>query len=55
VFEGMRAVMFEHIFRTDLILSALALNAVYLVAGGSAFLGFFRIARRHGLLLQMGE
>ncbi|MGO8868510.1 MAG: ABC transporter permease [Alphaproteobacteria bacterium] len=55
VFEGMRAVMFEHVFRTDLILSALALNAVYLVAGGSAFLGFFRIARRRGLLLQMGE
>ncbi len=55
VFEGMRAVMFEHVFRTDLILSALALNAVYLVAGGSAFLGFFRVARRRGLLLQMGE
>jgi hypothetical protein len=32
-----------------------ALNAVYLAAGVLAFLGYFRIARRHGLLLQQGE
>ncbi|MFI4988766.1 MAG: ABC transporter permease [Alphaproteobacteria bacterium] len=55
VFEGMRAVMFEHVFRADLMASALALNAFYLVAGGATFLGFFRLARRRGLLLQMGE
>jgi ABC-2 type transport system permease protein len=55
VFEGMRAVMFEHVFRSDLILEALALDAVYLVLGGAAFLGFFRVARQRGLLLQMGE
>ncbi|HLI10988.1 MAG TPA: ABC transporter permease [Alphaproteobacteria bacterium] len=55
VFEGMRAVMFEHIFRSDLILRALALNALYLTLGGATFLAFFRAVRRRGLLLQMGE
>jgi len=55
VFEGMRAVMFDHVFRSDLLVEAAALDAVYLVLGGAAFLGFFRVARRRGLLLQMGE
>ena len=55
VFEGMRAVMFDHVFRSDLLVEALALDAVYLVLGGAAFLGFFRVARQRGLLLQMGE
>ncbi len=55
VFEGMRAVMFEHSFRADLMAEALALNVFYLAAGGAAFLGFFRLVRRRGLLLQMGE
>jgi ABC-2 type transport system permease protein len=55
VFEGMRAVMFDHVFRSDLLVEALALDAVYLVLGGAAFLGFFRVARERGLLLQMGE
>ena len=55
VFEGMRGVMFQHVFRADLFWSALALNALYLVLGGAVFLNFFRIVRRRGLLLQMGE
>jgi ABC-2 type transport system permease protein len=55
VFEGMRAVIFEHRFRTDLLFNALALNAIYLAAGVGAFLGFFRIARRRGQLLHVGE
>ena len=55
VFEGMRAAMFEHIFRTDLLVQALALNTMYLVLGGIVFLAFFRVVRRRGLLLQMGE
>lgn len=55
VFEGMRAVLFENVFRTDLMVRALALNALYLTIGGIAFLVFFRIVRRRGLLLQMGE
>lgn len=55
VFEGMRAVMFDHVFRTDLFVSALGLNVLYLVIGGASFLAFFRVVRRRGLLLQMGE
>jgi ABC-2 type transport system permease protein len=55
VFEGMRSVMFQHAFRTDLLTTALLLNASYLVIGGAIFLAFFRIVRRRGLLLQLGE
>jgi len=55
VFEGMRAVMFEKIFRWDLLMGAIALNVVYLVAGAAAFLYFYGVARERGLLLQQGE
>jgi ABC-2 type transport system permease protein len=55
VFEGMRAVMFDHVFRGDLFVGALALNTLYLVLGGATFLAFFHVVRRRGLLLQMGE
>jgi ABC-2 type transport system permease protein len=55
VFEGMRAVLFENIFRMDYFLSALALNLVYLAAGAAIFFIAFRDARRRGALLQMGE
>ena len=55
VFEGMRAVLFQHVFRTDLLWHAAALNALYLAIGAAVFLLFFGIVRRRGLLLQMGE
>jgi ABC-2 type transport system permease protein len=55
VFEGMRALLMEHVFRTDLMISALALNAVLLVASFSAFLALLRSARRQGSLLASGE
>lgn len=55
VFEGMRAVLLEHVFRTDLFLQALGLNAVYLAAGVALYLLAIRYAREHGMLLQMGE
>jgi ABC-2 type transport system permease protein len=55
VFEGMRAVMFEHVFRWGDFLAALGLNLVYLGLGGAAFLYAFRGARRRGALLQVGE
>jgi ABC-2 type transport system permease protein len=55
VFEGMRAVMFEHVFRWDLMMGAIALNIVYLIAGAASFLIFYRIARVRGLLLQQGD
>jgi ABC-2 type transport system permease protein len=55
VFEGMRAVMFEHVFRWGDFFAALALNLVYLGLGAAAFLHAFRGARRRGALLQVGE
>jgi ABC-2 type transport system permease protein len=54
VFEGMRAVMFEHVFRVDYFLSAIALDLVYLAAGAGIFFIAFRDGRR-GALMQMGE
>jgi ABC-2 type transport system permease protein len=55
VFEGMRAVLFEHVFRTDYFLSAVALDLVYLAVGATIFFIAFRNARHRGALLQMGE
>ena len=55
VFEGMRAVMIEGTFRTDLFLWAVGLNLVYIAAGAALFLYAFEIARRRGLILQSGE
>ncbi|MCH7710389.1 MAG: ABC transporter permease [Proteobacteria bacterium] len=55
VFEGMRAVMFEGVFRTDYLLRAVLLNILYLGLGSAFFLYVFRLARRDGLLLKMGE
>lgn len=55
VFEGMRAVMFGHGFRMDLFAAGLGLNLIYLAASGGLFLHVFKVARRRGLLLNMGE
>jgi ABC-2 type transport system permease protein len=55
VFEGMRAVLIERTFRADLLVNALALNAVYLAGGVAAFLAFFNTARTRGQLLHVGE
>jgi ABC-2 type transport system permease protein len=55
VFEGMRAVMVEHNFRADYLVSAAALDLVYLALGATTFFIAFRDARRRGALLQMGE
>jgi ABC-2 type transport system permease protein len=55
VFEGMRALLIENTFRTDLMLSALALNVVLLVASFGAFLALLRSARKQGSLLSGGE
>jgi ABC-2 type transport system permease protein len=55
VFEGMRAVMFDGVFRMDLFAGAVLLNLVYLALGGCAFLYSFRVARQRGLLLNVGE
>ncbi len=55
VFEGMRAVLFDHTFRTDLLLYAVVLNVIYLGAGFLSFLAFFKNARVRGQLLHVGE
>jgi ABC-2 type transport system permease protein len=55
VFEGMRALMIDHVFRLDLMLEALALNAVLFMAGAAAFLALLKSARRNGSLMQAGE
>ena len=55
VFEGMRALLIDHVFRADLMLLALLMNAALLVAAFAAFLALLRSARRHGSLLTEGE
>ena len=55
VFEGMRALLIHHVFRADLMLQALAYNAVLFAAASLAFLKLLQSAREHGSLLQTGE
>jgi len=55
VFEGMRAVLADGVFRTDLFWAAVGLNIVYMAVCLAIFLAMFRIARIRGLLLQVGE
>jgi ABC-2 type transport system permease protein len=55
VFEGMRAVMFDHVFLLGHFAASVALNVLYLALGAAAFLLAFRNARRRGALLQVGE
>lgn len=55
VFEGMRSLVRDHYFPMDHFWSASVLNLVYLSAGFALFQLAFRVARKKGLLLQMGE
>jgi ABC-2 type transport system permease protein len=55
VFEGMRALIMQHQFRADLMVAALALNALYFAAAIIAFLALLESSRRAGSLLQTGE
>ena len=55
VFEGMRALLTDQTFRGDLMLQALAINAVLLAASFVVFLALLNSARRAGSLLQGGE
>jgi ABC-2 type transport system permease protein len=55
VFEGMRALLMDQVFRADLMLWALGLNVVLF---GLAVFGYLRLldsARRSGSLMQTGE
>ena len=55
VFEGMRALMFEHSVRVDHLIQAGVLNVVFLMLGTGVFLKSFSSARQRGLLLRVGE
>ena len=55
VFEGMRALVVDQMFRADLMIQALALNLVLFSAATGAFLALLASARRNGSLLQTGE
>ena len=55
VFEGMRAVLYDGIFRWDLLAGAVGFNLLYLGLTAAWFLHTFRMARIRGLLLQQGE
>jgi len=55
VFEGMRALLIDHVFRADLMLEAFAFNAVLFAAASIAFSLLLRSAREQGSLLQMRE
>jgi ABC-2 type transport system permease protein len=55
IFEGMRAVMFQHHFDSHFLVSAFALNIFYLALSWLYFLWSFRRARHAGGLIQMGE
>jgi ABC-2 type transport system permease protein len=55
VFEGLRALLLEQRFASDLMLRALALNAALFAASYVTFSRLLESARRNGSLVQMGE
>jgi ABC-2 type transport system permease protein len=55
VFEGMRALLIDNVYRADLMIEALALNAVCFAAAIVAFIKLLDSARDQGSLLQTGE
>jgi ABC-2 type transport system permease protein len=55
VFEGMRAVLIEQRVLREHLLAAIGLNLLYIGVGVALFLYAFKVARRHGTLLHIGE
>ncbi len=55
VFEGMRALLIDHVFRADLMVQAFAFNVVLFAAASFGFLKLLDSAREHGSLIQGGE
>jgi ABC-2 type transport system permease protein len=55
VFEGMRALVIDHVFRADLMLEAFGFNVVLFAVASLAFLKLLQSARVAGSLLQTGE
>jgi len=55
VFEGMRALAIDQVFRVDLMLWALSLNVLWMTAGAISFLWLLGASKRSGSMLQIGE
>jgi ABC-2 type transport system permease protein len=55
VFEGLRAILIDHVFRVDLMLWALAINLVMISVGSLVFLKLIDSARDAGSLMAIGE
>jgi ABC-2 type transport system permease protein len=55
VFEGMRALIIDQVFRTDLMLSALAINIILIAAASIAFFRLVDQAREAGSMMAVGE
>jgi ABC-2 type transport system permease protein len=55
VFEGMRSLLIDHVFRAELMVEALLINAVLFIVSFATFLALLNSARRAGSLLQSGE
>jgi ABC-2 type transport system permease protein len=55
VFEGLRAIVLDGTFVSDLMLKSFALNVVYFALAFGLFAFFLRSARINGSLVQMGE
>ncbi len=55
VFEGMRALIIDHVFRGDLMLQAFAFNVLLFAVASFAFMKLLQSARVQGSLLQTAE
>jgi len=55
VFEGMRSLLLDGVWRADLLLTAFLLNLLYFFMGVGFFFWAFNSARKQGILLQSGE
>lgn len=55
VFEGMRALLIDGVFRSDLMFMGFLLNVAFLIVGFAAFIALMQSARHKGSLLSLGE
>jgi ABC-2 type transport system permease protein len=55
VFEGMRALLIDHVFRADLMIEAFAFNVVLFAVAAAVFRALLESARVQGSLIQGGE
>jgi len=55
VFEGLRAILVDHVFRLDLMLWALSINLVLIGAGTLAFFKLIDSAKARGSIMGIGE